>query len=748
MKKLFTFFSTIMLSLAAFAATEAAWYNDVKTITNGNQYYIYSVNGKGFVQGGKDKVKPITPNNYNSESNLLFTIAGQNGAKTHSGSNYLSSYQYGTNGPIGDESTSGTNIYWTSMNNGQYWNIHGKYNFLGDKYACLQYDGGYSGLANVLGQKETHTDAKSQWYLISPAHYDRHFAIYFYDLYKESISDYTQYENQVPAAYYTALAAAYAVTYDVTNPEHSKEAVQAHRADLKALYDNAPAVAQAYSDAKATINALEAVEDKGEDFAEVTAGISAARQAIENALSVEALNAAVSAPNLKAIDPITFNVTSFMAISSVSEAASSAAGRTLSYVAADEAIINAGMAIYKGATTLTATAAATDAYYKFVRSAQVTVDAPTTYGDFAQTTCDEPVEFNEKTYTETTQEDVNVGLNFMGGDSLVHVAIAINQPSASEETKTIVYGAAEEWNGIALSDSTVGEHEVVYVTTNTVGCDSTITLHLTVAKQDVAVEPVELSFCRGGEVEFRGNTYTEAGNYTLEAAGAERDTLFQITVTELQPSETVESLTIQYGDKEVWNGIDLSTYAVGDYTEYFNTTNTAGCDSIVTLLLTVEKKDAFEAEQELAFCEGDSAEYRGVWYKEAGEFQIKIEGETQDTLITVNVDVYAVHNAVVRKTVAAGDKIALPEGTWTIGTQTVSGEYLTSEADVPELVFVQSGKTEEGCDAITELVVTVTSREGVENVSVEAKAEKFMRDGKLFIRRGEAIYTATGERVE
>ncbi len=748
MRKIFTFFSTIMLSLAAFAATEAAWYNDVKTITNGNQYYIYSVNGKGFVQGGKDKVKPITPNNYNSESNLLFTIAGQNGAKTHSGSNYLSSYQYGTNGPIGDESTSGTNIYWTSMNNGQYWNIHGKYNFLGDKYACLQYDGGYSGLANVLGQKETHTDAKSQWYLISPAHYDRHFAIYFYDLYKESISDYTQYENQVPAAYYTALAAAYAVTYDVTNPEHSKEAVQAHRADLKALYDNAPAVAQAYSDAKATINALEAVEDKGEDFAEVTAGISAARQAIENALSVEALNAAVSAPNLKAIDPITFNVTSFMAISSVSEAASSAAGRTLSYVAADEAIINAGMAIYKGATTLTATAAATDAYYKFVRSAQVTVDAPTTYGDFAQTTCDEPVEFNEKTYTETTQEDVNVGLNFMGGDSLVHVAIAINQPSASEETKTIVYGAAEEWNGIALSDSTVGEHEVVYVTTNTAGCDSVVTLHLTVAKQDVAVEPIELSFCRGGEVEFRGNTYTEAGNYTLEAAGAERDTLFQITVTELQPSETVESLTIQYGDKEVWNGIDLSTYAVGDYTEYFNTTNTAGCDSVVTLILTVDKKDAFEAEQELAFCEGDSAEYRGVWYKEAGEFTIEVEGETQDTLITVNVDVYAVHNAVERKTVAAGDKIALPEGTWTIGTQTVSGEYLTSEDDVPELVFVQSGKTEDGCDAITELVVTVTSREGVENVSVEAKAEKFMRDGKLFIRRGEAIYTATGERVE
>lgn len=406
-------------------------------------------------------------------------------------------------------------------------------------------------------------------------------------------------------------------------------------------------------------------------------------------------------------------------------------------------------ALHGGEVTVTAKQ---NGNYKYNAAASVvktiTIVPPTTYGEFAETTCGQSVEFNGTTYTESFHGDVQMGQNYLGGDSLVHVAIAINQPSASEESKTIVYGAAEEWNGIALSDSTVGEHEVVYVTTNAVGCDSIVTLHLTVAKQDVAVEPVELSFCRGGEVEFRGNTYTEAGNYTLEAAGAERDTLFQITVTELQPSETVEPLTIQYGDKEVWNGIDLSTYAVGDYTEYFNTTNTAGCDSVVTLILTVDKKDAFEAEQELAFCDGDSAEYRGVWYKEAGEFTIEIVGEVQDTLITVNVDVYAVHNAVERKTVAAGDKIALPEGEWTIGDQTVSGEYLTSEADVPELVFVQSGKTEDGCDAITELVVTVTSREGVGNVSVEAKAEKFMRDGKLFIRRGEAIYTATGERVE
>lgn len=406
-------------------------------------------------------------------------------------------------------------------------------------------------------------------------------------------------------------------------------------------------------------------------------------------------------------------------------------------------------ALHGGEVTVTAKQ---NGNYKYNAAASVvktiTIVPPTTYGEFVETTCGQSVEFNGTTYTESFHGDVPMGQNYLGGDSLVHVAIAINQPSASEESKTIVFGAAETWNGIALSDSTVGEHEVVYVTTNAVGCDSVVTLHLTVAKQDVAVEPVELSFCRGGEVEFRGNTYTEAGNYTLEAAGAERDTLFQITVTELQPSKTVESLTIQYGDKEVWNGIDLSTYAVGDYTEYFNTVNAAGCDSIVTLILIVDKMDAYETEKELSFCEGDSIEYRGVWYKEADTYEVHAEGQIRDTVIAVIVNVYAVHNAVERKTVAAGDTIALPEGEWIIGEKTVSGKYPTSEADVPELVFVQYGQNEEGCETQKDLIVTVTSREGVENVSVETKAEKFMRDGKLFIRRGEAIYTATGERVE
>lgn len=866
MKKIFTILMTC-LAINAFAATEPAWYNDVTSITANGQYYIYSPKGTGFMQAGNAAIKVINQNNYNNTSGLLFTVDNPSGGPVHSGNKYLYSYQASLSsscGPVyGNGDDAGTKIIWTLMNNGAFWNIHSLYDFLGNRYAALYYTGEkYDAVVkdkSIVSQdkKETYTDLEYQWYVISQAHYDRHWAIYLYDRYKETISDYTKWENLVPAAYYTALADAYAVTYNVRNAEHSKEVVNAHRADLKALYDNAAAVADAYANAKDAINALEAVEDKGEDFAEVTASITAARTAIEEAMSVEALNVAVSAPALKAIDPITFNVTTFEAPNFVTNAASSAAGRTISYDAADKAIINAdGKAIYAGTTKLTATAAATETYYKFVRSAQVKVTAPTTYGEFEKTTCDENVTFFNKVYTETTKEDVTVGKNYMGGDSIVHVAITINHASTSKESLTITYGDRASWNGAALSDSTVGVHimyfttenavgcdstviltltvtkqqtlevpvalefceggsvdyhdktyteagkdqieavgeirdtlymvtitelkksyidesmtieqgeektwngydlstyavdtyDLPYTTTNVAGCDSTITLHLTVTKQGTVIVPVELSFCEGGSVDYRDKTYIEAGTDRIEAVGDISDTVYTVTITELKKSYVNESMTIEVGEEKTWNGYDLSIYAVDTYDLPYTTTNVAGCDSTITLHLTVNKLKTLNVEYPIEFCEGDSAEYRGKWYFEAGEDQITAEGDTRDTLylvtVTVNENSYEELEPLM---VVAGEIIELPEGEWVLDQETFSGQFETTNEHVPAIEFIQEGKTEKGCQSIVKLIVNVTRSEGVENINAEGKAAKFFRNGVLYIRRGESVYTATGERVE
>ena len=299
--------------------------------------------------------------------------------------------------------------------------------------------------------------------------------------------------------------------------------------------------------------------------------------------------------------------------------------------------------LYAGTTQITAKQAGN---YKFNAAADVvrtiTVVAPTTYGDFAQTTCDEPVEFNEKTYTETTQEDVKVGLNFMGGDSIVHVSVVINHASFGAEEMTIAYGAEEIWNGIELKDSTVGVHTVIFDTVNAVGCDSTVTLTLTVTKQE-----------------------------------------------------------------------------------------------------------ALEIQQPLEFCEGDSVEFRGVWYKEAQEpFVINAEGEIRDTVINVTITVNPKEYSELQMTDTVGNVIALPEGEWLLGEMVVTGSYELQEADTAGLEFRQYAQTLAGCEALTVLFVTVEPKpeeeQGFENISAALKAEKFVLDGVMYIRRGDKIYTTTG----
>ena len=522
------------------------------------------------------------------------------------------------------------------------------------------------------------------------------------------------------------------------------------------------------------------------------------------------------------------------------------------------------VALHGGDVTITVKQAGN---YKYNAAAEVvktiTIVPPTTYGDFEETTCGEPVEFNNQTYEESFADDVNVGENYLGGDSIVHVNIVINHATFGTDEMTIVYGDEVEWNGIALKDSTVGVHSVVAVLTNAAGCDSTVTLTLTVNKLETLEVPVDLAFCAGGSEWYRGVEYSEAGVYDVPVEGATRDTLYKVNVTVLQPSSEAVEMEMTVGDDLEWNGIALKDSTVGVYTIVYETTNVSGCDSTVTLTLTVNKMDTLKVDTAFAFCEGGSEdfhgktyteaikdtilvigetrdtlyfvnvtvlqpsfdtaemeitvgdevewngialkdstvgvhyvefvttnvagcdstvtltltvnklemleteyqieicegseqEYRGVTYNEEGRFTLDvIEGETRDTLLTVIVTVNAKGYEEILLTDTIGNTIELPEGEWTLGEEVVSGSYEIQETDIEGLVFVQIGETEKGCEAVTKIIVTVEEKPqdqgdptGFENAQEAQKAVKEFRNGVLYIRRGEKVYTISGELVK
>jgi hypothetical protein len=362
-------------------------------------------------------------------------------------------------------------------------------------------------------------------------------------------------------------------------------------------------------------------------------------------------------------------------------------------------------------------------------------------------------EYRGKIYTEAGNDTI-LALGEVQ-DTTYIVNVTVLQPSDTTEYKTIVYGAEESWNGIALNDSTVGAHIVTYVTTNAAGCDSTITLYLTVEKQAMEEVPVSLSFCAGGFEEYRGKIYTEAGNDTILALGEVQDTTYIINVTVLQPSDTTEYKTIVYGAEESWNGIALNDSTVGAHIVTYVTTNAAGCDSTVTLYLTVEKPAAYEVEQDLMFCEGDSVEYAGKWYTEAGVDTFYISGEQRDTVLYVNVAVMPNYAGWASDTIHVGDTLTLPEGFWYMGDSLVV-TYIAQEADTIGLTFVQHNKTAFGCDSLMTLEITVLPKAtetpdtptGIEQVQRNTQAVKEFRDGIIYIRREGKTYTTSGLLVE
>jgi hypothetical protein len=161
-------------------------------------------------------------------------------------------------------------------------------------------------------------------------------------------------------------------------------------------------------------------------------------------------------------------------------------------------------------------------------------------------------------------------------------------------------------------------------------------------------------------------------------------------------------------------------------------------------------------EYPIEFCADGSQEYRGVVYTEAGSFPLDlIEGTISDTLITVVVTVNdkMLTTEYVEDTV--GNTIELPEGEWLLGETVYMESYELQEADLEGLEFIQIGQTEKGCEAVTKLVVTVNEKENqggettdVELINSDAKAVKEFRNGTLYIRRGERLFTAEGREVK
>ena len=179
-----------------------------------------------------------------------------------------------------------------------------------------------------------------------------------------------------------------------------------------------------------------------------------------------------------------------------------------------------------------------------------------------------------------------------------------------EESVSVCAGDYYEWNGVIYTTS--GDYTQTFQTVN--GCDSVVTLHLTINKSEsnVYTETACDSYT------WNGQTYTVSGTYTYNttAAGCPRVDTLHLTINNSVTTEFTEVACESY----YWNGSIYTTS--GNYS--YTTTSSTGCDSTTILHLTFEQPTV----EDIYITSEESYSWNGSIYTTSGNYSYTTTSST------------------------------------------------------------------------------------------------------------------------
>lgn len=220
------------------------------------------------------------------------------------------------------------------------------------------------------------------------------------------------------------------------------------------------------------------------------------------------------------------------------------------------------------------------------------------------------------------------------------------------------------------------------------GCDSTVTMHLTISESFTATD--ELTICENAlPYTWNGVVFTEAGTQTttLTASNGCDSTVTMTLSVNMNTAETINVEVIENDLPYVLNG---DTFLLTNtYTQTIQNAN--GCDSVITLNLTVYNNVATTVDSTIC-ASALPFTWNEVAFTEAGTQSATLVGNHGvDSVVTMNLAVNPVY-AVVDSTLIMD--ISLPY-TWNGVTFTEAG---TQSATLT---------TVDGCDSVVTMILTV-----------------------------------------
>ncbi len=419
---------------------------------------------------------------------------------------------------------------------------------------------------------------------------------------------------------------------------------------------------------------------------------------------------------------------------------------------------------------------ATGTYYDTVRvSGQadvinglvLTVYAPE-HSDVIEAICaGETYTFGEQVLTESGQY-TNTFANRYGCDSIVNLTLTVLHASTRQVAEQICKGDTYDFFGRLLSEAGTYTDTAHYVS----GCDSVITiLELTVLEPTTYEYSVGL--CQGGSYIFGDTIITTAGDYTRTIANRIGcDSIITLHLTLNEPLRGSKYATFTKGCSYTYNG---KTYTnAGEYEiDVLKTEN--GCDSIITLHLTEAEQgrdtvlatvcageyyidDNFNTNivgtheveipmgectivrtlilantdnritKQAAICPGDTYVFYGQTLSTTGVYTETLQGQGEecDTIVTLNLTVLSGDTIYVQDSTTTAQLPYLYNGQVVLALGTPEGTY-------QDTLEISSASGE--CSQIVVLTITVRQSDAVDNVGYTS-----LRIRPTVVSRNEIVY--------
>ena len=363
-----------------------------------------------------------------------------------------------------------------------------------------------------------------------------------------------------------------------------------------------------------------------------------------------------------------------------------------------------------------------------------------------------PFQWYGKSYMESGQYSTDTihgeAVNKVYMDTVHTVNLTILPVSAGD---TAAIACEEfEWYGQMYEQS--GDYDHTLVGANRHGCDSVVTLHLTI--NHATAGDTTVTVCE--EFTWYGQKYTESAEPThtfTNIHGCDSVVTLHLTINHANSSEETRT---EYESYE-WNGVTYTES--GDYT--YETKNAAGCDSTATLHLTIEERPHIDYTYDTVyFCQGYNTEheelisetqirrYRKYRYESPAEWSYRdgLVVATQDHRIQLDLR----HVEESLEAYYIGELEPIKKISWIYRKDGETAlENLTRAAEpiwkdygylTIEVRFI--------CGHVFAETIKAGSTEGVEDIdAADTSVRKILKDGQIYLLYNGVMYDVWGRKI-